>query len=385
MKAVCWSRMAKSCSVLAACLGVIFSPVTYAQPLKFGPAVRITSPANHATFYAPVDIPIFAYVRAAEFTVTGVEFFAGTNDLGEGFILGSTNHGPIYPIPQYVLGSPVNALRLMYDLVWTNVPPGSYALTVVARGYNPLLPTDSESRTSAPVNITVLASATNSNPVNLVSLVAADPIAIAGTNASWNWPGLTNAVPAWTNWPPVYSHSFTNWGPKDALFMVRRLGDVSAPLTVTYAIGGTASNGVDYVTLPGTVYFPAAEASALIPVVPIDRGVTNFSQTVILALIPDTNAPPAYSVGYPQTAAALILENWPRPLPFLLSDHSFHLNASGPDGAWFSVQCSGDLLNWSSLSTNQAVQGSIDFIDPGAPACSSRFYRIQPLANSPAD
>ena len=37
--------------------------------------VRIISPANHAVFFAPVDIPIFAYVVDSPYT-TNVEFYA---------------------------------------------------------------------------------------------------------------------------------------------------------------------------------------------------------------------------------------------------------------------------------------------------------------------
>ena len=95
--------------------------------------------------------------------------------------------------------------------------------------------------------------------------MATDPIAIAGTNAYWTWPGMTNPIPTWTNWPPPHFQAFTNWGPKNALFTVRRFGDVSSNLTVNYNISGSASNGVDYATLTNFVTVPAGEAYALIP------------------------------------------------------------------------------------------------------------------------
>ena len=43
---------------------------------------------------------------------------------------------------------------------------------------------------------------------------------------------------------------------------------------------------------------------------------------------------------------------------------SFHLTATGPDGAWFNVQYSTDLGELVAVSTNQVFQGSIDFVDP---------------------
>jgi hypothetical protein len=137
--------------------------------------------------------------------------------------------------------------------------------------------------------------------------------------------------------------------------------------------------------LPGNVTIPAGAAYALIPVVPIDNAVTNFSKSVVLSLIPDTNTPPDYTLGLPARAEALMLDYWPRPLPMLLSDHSFHFNTNGPDGAWFSVQNSSDLLNWTIVSTNQIVHGSLDYVDPDAPGSSIRFYRYAPLTNTPAD
>ena len=56
------------------------------------------------------------------------------------------------------------------------------------------------------------------------------------------------------------------------MFTIRRDGPTNASLTVTYDLGGTASNGVDYVELPGTATIPAGEQSTLISVVPIDDG-----------------------------------------------------------------------------------------------------------------
>jgi hypothetical protein len=232
------------------------------------------------------------------------------------------------------------------------------------------------------VNITILATATNTNPTDIVSIDAIDSIAIAGTNA-YVWRGVTNATPTWTNWSNAVFQWFTNWGPKNAIFAVKRFGNATSDLTVNYSIGGTASNGVDYAALPGFVTVPAGSAYALISIVPIDNGASNVSKTVVLALTPSTNTPPNYIVGYPSRAAALIWENWLRVPSSILADGSFHLTASAPDGAWFYVQYSTDLVNWSTTSTNQVFQGSIDFVDP-APKDSSRFYRAVPVASAPS-
>jgi hypothetical protein len=232
--------------------------------------------------------------------------------------------------------------------------------------------------TSAPVNITVLSATNMTNSGRVASIITADPIAVAATNA-WVWQGLTNATPAWTNWPPPVFKWFTNWGPKDALFMVRLPGTSTNPVTVTYDLGGTASNGVDYVALPGSVTFQPGQPYALIPVVPIDNGPLAPPKTVIVRLTADTNTPPAYTLGFPRAAEAIIVNRWARLLPGLFADGSFYLEGTGPDGAWFCTQTSPDLLNWTSVATNQVFDGSIDFADPDAPDHVNGFYRAIPL------
>ncbi len=383
------------CSFRLALVTIAASTLTAsAQWLPTGPLVvppvRITSPVNHATFYAPVNIPIFAFTTR-EYSlspivptlgsVTNVEFFAGTNDLGAGFNLGASGSPfALRPIPaiygNITWGSSLTRLGNVYCLTWTNAAPGAVALTAVAKG------PAGYCVTSAPVNITISTSPTNTNPTALVSIYATDPIAIAGTNA-YVWRGVTNVTPAWTNWNPSVFRWFTNWGPKNALFTVQRLGNANSDLTVRYRIGGTASNGVDYATLPGSVTVPAGAAYTLIPIVPIDNGVTNRNKTVVLTLLAATNMPADYLLRPPTQAAALIIENGIRPASALLSGGGFHLNATGPDGAWFYVEYSTDFVNWTTASTNQVFQGSIDFIDPDTTSHPNCFYRAVPLPASP--
>jgi hypothetical protein len=69
----------------------------------------------------------------------------------------------------------------------------------------------------------------------------------------------------------------------------------------------------------------------------------------------------------------------------ILPDKCFRLAMPGPDAAWFYLQCSTDLVNWTSVCTNQAINGSIDFVDPDAPGNPSRYYRAVPLANPPSE
>ncbi len=377
LSSLLWKR---SCLCLLA--GVLLPGAASAQiyfPSPITP-VSIVSPANHSVFYAPVDIPIYAYARDSlrSYYSPPVKFYAGGTFLGLGQWLGITNLPPRYPpYPGYAYG------RDQCLLVWTNPPVGTYALTAVVSNYNPITfhPTI---YTSAPVYISVEASAPPaSNATDVVTIVANDPLAIEGTNC-WRWRGITNGTPSWTNWPAPIWVWFTNCGPKDATFAVRRYGDCSQALTVSYSTSGTATNGVQYVPLPGTVTIPAGQAYAFISLVPLDDGAPDISRTAILTLVASTAQPPAYQLGFPRSAAALIIDsNRTWPVTGLLPGRNFHMTADGPDGAWFHVEYSTDLQAWTVLCTNQVVNGAIDFIGPDAATDPAGFYRAVPELNAP--
>jgi hypothetical protein len=321
-------------------------------------------------FRSPVDVPLFAYASERDGAISAVEFFAGTNSLG----LGHTVCPQIWPVgPSGILNCPSN----FFALTWSNAPIGAYLLTAVATD------TVGAMATSGPVKIAIVAAPpppTNRPPV--VSVVATDPLAIEGTNC-WPWLGIDDVTPTWNAWigSTTVWRLFTNCGPKNATFTVRRDGGTNEDLTVLYDLGGSATNGVDYVPLPGSLVVPAGQRRAQITIVPLDDGVPDINSTVVLKLAGSTN----YVLGYPRSAAALILDGKGRP-PFsgLLPDGSFHLEATGPDGAWFHIEYSTNLVDWTAVCTNQVVNGSIDFIDPDAPSDHSRFYRANPDQSQPS-
>ena len=84
-----------------------------------------------------------------------------------------------------------------------------------------------------------------------------------------------------------------------------RTGSLDAPLTVFYGVGGTASNGVDYVTLPNNVNIPAGASNATVVVQPVDDSIAESPETIILTLT--TNA--AYALASPSSATATLLDN----------------------------------------------------------------------------
>jgi hypothetical protein len=316
-----------------------------------------------------------------------VGFYDGTNFLGLAQPVSRPTPLPLTPGDPTPGPVPPTAFSTnIYELIWTNAPVGNHVLTAEAGGGN-LLNNAVWRIVSAPANITILPSPPPppTNRPAIVSIVATDPVAIEGTNF-WVWAGETNSPPTWASWPTVVRQFFTNSGPKTATFAVRRFGDTNSNLTVSYDIGGIASNGVDYVALPGFATIPASEHVALITVVPIDDGPPDVNKTVILTLTSSTNTPPDYLLGFPRRAAAIIIDgDGPRPLTGVLPDGSFHLVAPGPDAAWFCIEYSTNLTNWTPVCTNQVINGSIDFIDPDANGNPSRFYRAVPLANPPSN
>ena len=91
------------------------------------------------------------------------------------------------------------------------------------------------------------------------------------------------------------------------VFTVTRTGSTTAALTVSYTVGGSATNGVDYQTLSGTVSIPAGEVSATITVLPIDDNEDEPNETVTITLISSGS----YMVGAPNSATVTIADKTP--------------------------------------------------------------------------
>jgi len=103
-----------------------------------------------------------------------------------------------------------------------------------------------------------------------------------------------------------------------AEFVVWRAGPTNSALTVYYSVKGSAANGIDYETLPGTVTIPAGRRFARVMVRPSDDSIVERTESVVLNLgltppILDPNArlalPPPYLLGSHRRAAAFIFDN----------------------------------------------------------------------------
>jgi len=94
--------------------------------------------------------------------------------------------------------------------------------------------------------------------------------------------------------------------PKSLTLTVKRTGNLTLPSTVDYAvIGGTATNGLDYVLAPGTLAFAANQSTASLPVQILGDGLAEGNETVEITLANATNALPAA----PSVAVVTIQDN----------------------------------------------------------------------------
>jgi hypothetical protein len=146
--------------------------------------------------------------------------------------------------------------------------------------------------------------------------------------------GLTGNLPAFpfvhgeTQFVTVQPTSplATEPGGNPGAFTVRRAGDTNGPLTIPFILGGTATNGVDYSTLPLTITLAAGQVSSNIAVTPIDEPSATGYKTVVLSLPRHetnfivgsldraavyivyryTNVPPAVSIVGPTNGASFL-------------------------------------------------------------------------------
>ncbi len=92
--------------------------------------------------------------------------------------------------------------------------------------------------------------------------------------------------------------------PRVEQFFFSRLGS-TGDLTVNYAISGTATNGVDYAELSGTVVIPAGQKSANVDLRPIDDLLAEGNETITLTVQPGAG----YGPALPNTSTINLADN----------------------------------------------------------------------------
>ncbi|HXG48964.1 MAG TPA: Ig-like domain-containing protein, partial [Methylomirabilota bacterium] len=232
------------------------------------PRVEIVRPPAGQMFPASADIEIAVVARDPNGWVSRVEFFANGESIG---------------VEELVFIQPPPPGELQhFSMVWSNVPPGRYELSVTA--------TDDAGATtrSGVVGVSVL------EPCRLpvVTLTVEDSA-------------------AWECDPRILAPH----GACQARFRVTRSCATNRELTVLYSLAGTASNGVDYPEMPGKIVIPAGAFSADIWIDPTDDAEVEGTETVQLCLLPpdclasDPVPLDCYLIGRQSCAVAFIQDN----------------------------------------------------------------------------
>ena len=188
---------------------------------------------------------------------------------------------------------------------------------------------------------------------------------------------------------------------RTASLTVERNAGLTVPLTVAYSVSGTATNGVDYTTLPGTVTIPAGSPRIQIIVDPIADGVVEGIESVgiTLQLPSPTPNPPPYVLGNSLTmqrsAGVSIRDMRPPPAQLYINRlRNGHFIVPRPTlpgttaaipppppavPAEWVVEASGDLTNWQEIGTVVSSEATDEFVDVNAGDFAQRFYRFRPL------
>jgi hypothetical protein len=167
---------------------------------------------------------------------------------------------------------------VLYLLLWQEVP--SYDLTANVDIVNPNVPV--QLNFNLPIaNAAVYGlestapSATYSNPQTLTINVPDEVVVVQLTPGSAPAPSGAAvsivASPAGSTVSPFAQGSF----------VVARTGSVSGSLSVSYSVGGSATNGVDLTALSGSVQIPAGSVASSIPVAPINPLIVGGKEVVL--------------------------------------------------------------------------------------------------------
>ena len=98
-------------------------------------------------------------------------------------------------------------------------------------------------------------------------------------------------------------------GPDDGTFTISRSGSLGESVTVPLDVTGTASSAADYTSLPFSVTLPAGQASLPITVHPLQDGLVESSETVVVTV----RERAAFKVG-PSSSATVTIADQPVPV-----------------------------------------------------------------------
>lgn len=134
----------------------------------------------------------------------------------------------------------------------------------------------------------------------------------------------------------------------------------NAPITVNYALGGTATSGADYGALTGTATIATGQNSVSVTVTPLDDGVIEPRETVILTITGGTSTLGAYTAETSSATATIdIIDNdanvdAKRTLSIVRTAHAAEPATNGA----FRIQLPTNMSSAEDITVNYTVTGT---------------------------
>ena len=193
-------------------------------------------------------------------------------------------------------GPTTAALTVLYAVTGTATPTSDYqtlsgSVTIAAGS------------ATAIITVTPIDDAMAEDNETVVVTLTANAAYLVGTPGSATVTIVSNDSPTVTI--AATTPTAREIGPTAGVFTVTRTGPTTAPLTVFYAVTGTATAGSDYQGLPGSVTLPTGSATATLTVTPLDDQIIEPDETVVITL----SANAAYLVGTPASATVTIVSD----------------------------------------------------------------------------
>ena len=203
-------------------------------------------------------------------------------------------------------------LTVKFNLAGTAAYQTDYDLNPALGSSPPYRLTIAAGLASANLVLVPKASQLTFNPETATLALVEDPAYVLGTLAGATITITNSQASTKPSVNVLVNDSFVpETGPGSGSFLFTRDGNLRSNLTVFYSISGTASNGVDYLALPGVVTIPAGETSAWVAVTAIDNLLAQGNETATLTVVADA----AYQLGANASATVVIVDNNP-PLVF---------------------------------------------------------------------
>jgi hypothetical protein len=317
-------------------------PPPATNPPPVGPllGISIGYPYDGQVFTAPASIEIEAQATVSN-TLLIAEFFANSN-----LVATVTN----------------NPGGNEFVAIWTNVPVGAYSLTAVVTD------SDGATATSPPVPVSVDEASSNAPPPPPAtnSPPPSPPVTIASpTNGQvFTAPAniqLEDLVPVISPTSVAIVQIFAN------LELIARVTN-GAGTNLSFEAWTNVAAGSYLLTAVDTETGGSVSTSAPVSIT-VSEASTNSQETNAVSSSPLTVLGVYSSDTEPVTGSNYV------------TGGCVYLSIPVTDGMAYCLQRSSDLLNWSPVWTNTAVNGAAKYVAPNLPA-SSQFYRIVPAKSA---